>query len=176
MLPLKHLRISLRSFLVLNGQDRNDSVFFKFGRRRAKRGPSEARSVRTYVWSCNAHDDLKERALETGHSTTRATTTCGRIVAITGVLTSLSGARRGATPCLDALLDDRVSHGSSNNYTFTTPPFTRTAKLAALSIFIGSGLPSLASPARWVVCQFGLACGRRLDAQNGVPFNHGLTT
>ena len=53
MLPLKHLRISLRSFLVLNGQDRNDSVFFKFGRRRAKRGPSEARSERSEVRSCS---------------------------------------------------------------------------------------------------------------------------
>ena len=48
MLALKTLRIFLRSFLVLNDQDRNDSVFFKFGRRRAKRGPSEARSVRPY--------------------------------------------------------------------------------------------------------------------------------
>ena len=49
MLPLKILRIVLPSFLVLNDQDRNDSVFFKFGRRRAKRGPSEARSIRTYA-------------------------------------------------------------------------------------------------------------------------------
>ena len=45
MSPLKILRIVLRSFLVLNDQNRSDSVFFKFGRRRAKRGPSEARSV-----------------------------------------------------------------------------------------------------------------------------------
>ena len=46
MAPIKIIRIVLRSFLVLNDQNRNDSVFFKFGRRRAKRGPSEARSVR----------------------------------------------------------------------------------------------------------------------------------
>ena len=51
MLPLKILRIVLRSFLVLNDQNRNDSVFFKFGRRRAKRGPSEARSERSEVRS-----------------------------------------------------------------------------------------------------------------------------
>ena len=49
MLPFKILRIVLRSFLVLNDQNRNDSVFFKFGRRRAKRGPSEARSVRIRI-------------------------------------------------------------------------------------------------------------------------------
>ena len=49
MSPLKILRIVLRSFLVLNDKTRNDSVFFKFGRRRAKRGPSEARSVRTRI-------------------------------------------------------------------------------------------------------------------------------
>ena len=49
MLPIKILRIVLRSFLMLNDQNRNDSVFFKFGRRRAKRGPSEARSERIVV-------------------------------------------------------------------------------------------------------------------------------
>ena len=58
MLPLKELRIFLRSFPLLNDQDRSDSVFFGNGRRRtyviersesersevrAKRGPSEAR-------------------------------------------------------------------------------------------------------------------------------------
>ena len=57
MLPLKELRIFLRSFPLLNDKDRSDSVFFGNGRRtyviersesersevRAKRGPSEAR-------------------------------------------------------------------------------------------------------------------------------------
>ena len=45
MSPLKILRIFLRSFLVLNDQNRNGYVFFKFGRRRAKR-VSERSEVR----------------------------------------------------------------------------------------------------------------------------------
>ena len=52
MLPLKILRIVLRSFLVLNDQNRNDSVFFKFGRRRAKRGPY----VFVFVFVLCGHD------------------------------------------------------------------------------------------------------------------------